>query len=324
MYLTDELLFLLMYKCKVSICIPAYKRTVFLRRLLQSIEMQTFKDFEVIVSDDSDDDSVFQLVNEFSKNINILYFKNEKALGTPANWNFGISKANGEWIKLIHDDDWFTSSESLSIFLDYTKSGMKFIFSAYNNYFEETKQIHEMRFAEFSKRRILQAPMTLIADNVIGPPSVIMLHSSIHEEYDERFKWRVDQEFYMRILAREKSFFYIDKALINVGISASQVTNTCKNIPLVELPEGYLLLDKYGIKPLRNVLVFDTWWRMLRNMDIRTKSNLEKCGQFNWPKVIIKMMIMQSHIPRSVLKQGFISKLFMSISYLLNRVQSNI
>ena len=76
MYLTDELLFLLMYKCKVSICIPAYKRTVFLRRLLQSIEMQTFKDFEVIVSDDSDDDSVFQLVNEFSKNINILYFKN--------------------------------------------------------------------------------------------------------------------------------------------------------------------------------------------------------------------------------------------------------
>jgi glycosyltransferase involved in cell wall biosynthesis len=37
----------------ISICIPAYKRTEFLQRLLDSIDIQTFKNFEVIVTDDS-------------------------------------------------------------------------------------------------------------------------------------------------------------------------------------------------------------------------------------------------------------------------------
>ena len=67
----------------ISICIPAYKRTHFLKRLLQSIELQTYKDFEVIISDDSDDDSVSQLLTAFEGKFPIQYFKNEKSLGTP-------------------------------------------------------------------------------------------------------------------------------------------------------------------------------------------------------------------------------------------------
>ena len=43
---------------KVSIVIPTYKRVDYLDRLLKSIEVQTFKEFEVIVVDDSGIDGV--------------------------------------------------------------------------------------------------------------------------------------------------------------------------------------------------------------------------------------------------------------------------
>ena len=60
----------------ISICIPAYKRIDYLKRLLWSIEIQKFKDFEVIISDDSNDDSVAVLLKEFNGRFEIKYFKN--------------------------------------------------------------------------------------------------------------------------------------------------------------------------------------------------------------------------------------------------------
>lgn len=42
----------------ISICIPAYKNTDYLSVLLQSVAVQTFRDFEVVVSDDSPTDEV--------------------------------------------------------------------------------------------------------------------------------------------------------------------------------------------------------------------------------------------------------------------------
>ncbi|HVG40418.1 MAG TPA: glycosyltransferase family 2 protein, partial [Chitinophagaceae bacterium] len=112
----------------ISICIPAYKRPENIARLLQSISIQTCKNYEIIITDDSPDDSLIKVLQKYS-HLPIQYYKNETALGTPANWNYGISKASGEWIKLMHDDDWFSSEKSLQHFADHTADKKKFIFS---------------------------------------------------------------------------------------------------------------------------------------------------------------------------------------------------
>ena len=43
---------------KVSICVPAYKNPVGVERLLESVKVQSFTDYEVVVTDDSPDGSV--------------------------------------------------------------------------------------------------------------------------------------------------------------------------------------------------------------------------------------------------------------------------
>src|SRR5205814_5816340 len=115
-----------MNKPVIYICIPAYKRVRYLKRLLESIVIQTYRDFEVIITDDSDDDSVGKLVEEYTLKLPVVYHKNQKPFGTPANWNFAISKANGKWIKLMHDDDWFANEKALDIFFQQTKTNQKF------------------------------------------------------------------------------------------------------------------------------------------------------------------------------------------------------
>jgi len=308
-----------MGKVKFSICIPAYKRVKYLDRLLKSIATQVFKDFEVIITDDSDDLSVYDLVMQYKTSLPLIYSRNTPALGTPANWNAGIALAKGEWIKLMHDDDWFADDKSLQVFADHTSDGKKFIFSAYKNCLEDSDKIYEeVNIIESSKKKIIKEPNILLAKNVIGPPSVTMIHRDVTLPYDERLKWRVDMEYYIRVLQQEHSYCYIDKLLINVGISNSQVTQSCIYEPSVELPEGYILLQKHGIKALKNIWVYDAWWRLLRNMEITDKETLQHYVPEEWPVVILKMIRDISLVPRSLLNIGVSSKTFMSISYLKN------
>jgi glycosyltransferase involved in cell wall biosynthesis len=302
---------------KISICIPAYKRTAYLKRLLDSIAIQTYKDFEVIVSDDSPDDSVKLVCNEYASQFKLLYYKNSVALGTPANWNSAITKANGEWIKIMHDDDWFAHKDALSVFASHIGDG-KFIFSAYTNYYENgnTKEVY---LSSFWKNKIIREPAILIAENVIGPPSVTLIHCSIKEQYDRRLPWRVDIEFYERILRTTQNYYFINQPLVNIGISESQVTQSCLYKPEIELPEGYILLRKQGIKPLRNILVYDAWWRLLRNMNITTSQQLEQYGNKDWPNIIVNIVNDLAKAPKALLRIGVISKILMTLSYLKNK-----
>lgn len=304
----------------ISICIPAYQRVHYLRRLLNSLVDQLFTDFEVVISDDSKDDSVLHLVEEYKDRLAIVYFHNTPSLGTPANWNFAIAKASGEWIKLIHDDDWLSSPHSLGQFAAIAKKGQAFIFSAYSNQFEEVGKREEKMYLPSSWRsRIIREPMTLLAYNVIGPPSVIMVHRSVIEQYDERLKWRVDMEFYVRLLSRYKTYEYIDQILVNVGVSDSQVTQSCIYQPQVELPEGLILLQKHGAYRLTNIWVYDAWWRLLRNMQIFSTGQLAQFAPGVWPEIIPAMIKDLSKLPVWLLQIGFCSKAFMILSYLKNR-----
>lgn len=116
----------------ISICIPAYKNAEYLSRLLESIVQQDFKDFDVIITDDSPDDILKELINKYNTILDITYIKNKTALGSPANWNSAIVKARSEWIKIMHDDDWFNNEKSLSSFAEVAKTtNADFIFSGF-------------------------------------------------------------------------------------------------------------------------------------------------------------------------------------------------
>ena len=302
----------------VSICVPAYKRPQNIRRLLQSIREQSFKDFEVIISDDSPDDSVKGIMGEYS-DIKINYYKNSTPLGTPANWNYAITKAKGEWIKIMHDDDWFAEDNSLMKYVEAAKnSGESFLFSGYYNIFENGNNQRKTFFNPWSAK-IVQNPVLLLARNIIGPPSVTLVHHSIKEKYDERMKWRVDIDYYIRLILQRKSFHAINEPLVNVGIGSDQVTNDCIDVPDVELPEGYLLIHKYGISRLRTLLVYDAWWRIIRNVKIRSVQQLNGYSWYGpWPDAILTMVRHQGSVPYGLLKLGVFSKVLMFLSYLVN------
>jgi hypothetical protein len=83
------------------------------------------------------------------------------------------------------------------------------------------------------------------------------------------------------------------------------------------------LLSKFGIKPLKNIWIYDTWWRLIRNMQITSIQELNRfTGSYKWPPLIEKIVTYQSKLKRSWLKIGLLSKLFMVICYVKSSASS--
>ena len=91
---------LLKKKPKVSVIIPTLNRYKYLKDALLDLEKQTYKNFEVIIVDQSDT-FVEKFYVNFKLNIK-LYKQKEKALWKAR--NYAIKKANGEFIALYEDD----------------------------------------------------------------------------------------------------------------------------------------------------------------------------------------------------------------------------
>ena len=102
--------------------------------------------------------------------------------------------------------------------------------------------------------------------------------------------------------------YAISQNLIQVGVSESQVTNYCINVPSVELPEGHILLTKYGTAPLKNIIVFDAWWRILRNCGIRSLQDLTQFGDQYWPTCIQQMVLLQSKFSSHFLYEQYLER----------------
>lgn len=306
---------------KISVCIPAYKNGDFLKRCLDSLISQRFTDFEVILSDDSPDDSVQQIAEEYKKDLSIVYFKNDPSLGTPANWNFAMQHARGGYIKLMHDDDWLADKDALQKFYDCLEEnpGVDFCFSAFFNVQLKTGKTNPVFCSSISRYLLKKDRYNLFKRNFIGPPSVVFQRNNRTDWYDAHFKWLVDFEGYIRFLNGKNGFVYISECLVNIGLSGEQVTSSVQHDATIVLPESLYFLEKHGTQILENVFVYDYYWRTVRNFKIKTVADIGKSG---WagdiPSPIIKMIAAQKKIPSFLLKMGPFSKIAMLGSRILN------
>ena len=90
----------------VSICIPTYNSATFIRKTLESVINQTYKNIEIIVGDNSSTDNTEEIVKEYMQLDNrIQYYRNEINLGYSGNCNKLIELAKGEYISIYHSDD---------------------------------------------------------------------------------------------------------------------------------------------------------------------------------------------------------------------------
>ena len=92
---------------KISIIIPVYNTAKYLKRCLDSVLAQSYKDFEMVIINDGSTDNSEQIINEYKdKYPDLISYYNKPNTGVASTRNFGIEKAKGEYIMFLDSDDY--------------------------------------------------------------------------------------------------------------------------------------------------------------------------------------------------------------------------
>jgi glycosyltransferase involved in cell wall biosynthesis len=185
---------------KVSVIIPTYNRAKLVERAINSVLVQTFKDFELFIIDDASTDNTKQIVKKFrDERIKIIHHQKNK--GGSAARNTGIKTAIGEYIAFLDDDDeWIpTKLEKQMRFFERCKRNVGLIYS-WAEIIDEKKDLFvksQSKVKGTFLREILERSFLISS-------TVIVKKACFHSVglFDENFISCQDREMWTRIATR--------------------------------------------------------------------------------------------------------------------------
>ena len=221
----------------------------FLVEYLSHLMYQTFKDFDIVISDQSEDDNLKIICDTFSHVLDIKYLKNTSNKKNAANnVNNAVRYATGEIVKLLYMDDFFVDQGALlkiSNAFDSNPDGKWFI-SGFTHSNETRTQFFDTRLPIYENKYVN-------GDNTTGNPSNYAVRNSCALEMDDDLLWIVDGEYFYR------SYFYhgdpikLDDVLVCFREHGSSAFQDPKFQEL-DVKERQYCIDKYnGTMPTKEV-----------------------------------------------------------------------
>ena len=101
----------------VSVLITAFNRERFIGPAIESVLVQTFTDFELLVVDDCSTDGTVEVVRRYLSDPRVRLVRNERNLGQFPNRNHAATLARGEFLK-YHDSDDLMYPHCLAVMVD--------------------------------------------------------------------------------------------------------------------------------------------------------------------------------------------------------------
>lgn len=151
----------------VSIIIPIYNVEKYLERCLNSIENQTFRDFEVIMVDDGSSDSSGKIAQDFAnRDSRFMLYTNEN-LGTSETRNFAIRHSSGKYISFIDSDDYIAPNFLSTLYSAAKNSDADVAMCGFSVYYEQNKKVKPMKSLKSGEYSQEEAMRLLLCDNEI-------------------------------------------------------------------------------------------------------------------------------------------------------------
>lgn len=219
----------------VSIIIPTFNNGHLITYAIDSIIMQSYKNWEIIVVDNTSTDQTKMLLDEYAKKINLCYLtiNNEGIIAKSR--NYGIKHASGEFVAFLDSDDWWVPNklkESISVL----NTGFDLVY--HDLWKANTHSIG--RIKSKIRTRTLKSPIfkdLLLYGNGIINSSVVIRKSILEKaglisENKADFAWE-DFEYWLRISTITENFSRIKECLGFYWVGGGNVSNPKRTLTIL-------------------------------------------------------------------------------------------
>lgn len=188
----------------VSIVIPTYNRSSLLVRLLESIHLQTYKNYEIIIIDDNslNKEKYNEIIEDYKSIFNeLIYVRNNKNMGAPYSRNRGIKLAKFDLIALVDDDEeWLPDKLQKQVEVFDSSSKKVGIVYTWANVVDNNGRIIYKYRSEIEGNPIYN----IVKENFICSSSVMVKKKAIMKGglFDENLPSCQDWDMWLRILKK--------------------------------------------------------------------------------------------------------------------------
>lgn len=317
---------------KVSVIIPVYKVRDRMLKTLESLEAQTFKEFEVLFIDDGSPDDSSEFAHDYLKNSEVIYriIKKENG-GVSSARNLGIEEARGEYIQFLDSDDYIEKNMLKHMYEKAIEHNSDIVYSGYifedSNGKEISNNLTSLKEGEYFGKK---AALGLIYGYTHTHIMANLFKRSLLIDNDIRFdvnrKFAEDIAFEIKAYAHSRKVYCLDRIYSHYVKWESSVTN---NVSLNFLDIYYSNIETldyinkvFGDRELENAMVHnripaaivnifaafstkndlrDNMYEFINRKDVRRYLNKYRINRFEIDRFryfILSKMIL--HMPRTI------------------------
>lgn len=205
-----------MKKPFLTVAVPTHDmegKGYFLKRLLNSLWNQSFQDFEIVVTDNSEDDEIERICDWYKTGIR--YIKNPRK-GMAQNTNEAIKQSKGNLIKILYLDDFMAHDNALEKIVSHFKG--RWLVSACRHT-TDGEHYFDTHHASYNDQ-------IHTGNNTIGSPSVLTILNKDPLLFDEEMTWLLDCDYYKRMHELYGDPVILDDINVIIGVHEGQATFT--------------------------------------------------------------------------------------------------
>ena len=254
----------------ISVIIPVYNTEQYLKRCIESVLKQTYKNIEVILVDDGSTDNSLTICNEYANIDNRVSVIHQRNSGVSTARNQGIEIMKGEYFICIDSDDWIEPNMIETLY-NYIKNNDADI-SICNFYINKESGEQSIK-NEVKKQELILTDIKGMYENLFDEKMFggylwnKLIKTSIIKDntekilFNEKIAIEEDVLFLINVLRRCNKIYYNSSAVLyhyfQRNSSAVRFSYKLKDLTKIEVLEEKLKIkERYNIKSL-NKLEYD-------------------------------------------------------------------
>ena len=178
----------------VSIVIPTYNRAGIIKRTLDSVISQTYKNWQLIIVDDGSTDDTEDVIDKIKGNLPVLYGKTPENNGPSVARNLGMTKATGEYSTFLDSDDcWHKDFLQRMVYHLNIKKNVGLVYCDSKLYDDKGNNYHTFTFNPYNFKELLRSEGKI-------PTGSFMFRTELWDKVDgfredmiraEDFEWQI-------------------------------------------------------------------------------------------------------------------------------------
>ena len=214
----------------ISILVPIYNAENCIKRCLDSILGQTYRDLEIVLINDGSKDNSLSIIQGYSKRDKRIKIINQENQGVASARNTALRNATGEAILYVDADDWI-EPEMIEKMCSLMDKNIDIVFCGSDHAEEKktVKRVSDIRYEVWSQEE--QQQEFMLHQKMTGMLWNKLIRRSLTEEvyFDERVGYGEDAQFLWKILKKSKKMIVTNEILYHHVLDENSISHQTFN-----------------------------------------------------------------------------------------------